>query len=125
MYHRIAHAAVDPWELAVDPDRFEQHLDVLRRTRTPMSLEEFIRRLDAGSLPADAVVVTFDDGYADNLFNAKPRLISADIPATVFLSTGYLGRPGEYWWDELARLTLLESCPDAITCTIGGSHAIF
>jgi peptidoglycan/xylan/chitin deacetylase (PgdA/CDA1 family) len=90
-----------------------------------LSLEEFIRRLDEGSLPANAVSVTFDDGYADNLINAKPRLELTAIPATVFLTTGYLGRSGEYWWDELARLILLESGPDTITCTIGGSTLSF
>lgn len=121
MYHRVAHASVDPWGLAVDPSHFEQHLDVLRRTRAPLSLEEFVRRLERGSLPANAVAVTFDDGYLDNLINAKPRLASAGVPATVFLPTGYLGRPEEYWWDELARLILLEDGPDAITCTIGGN----
>jgi peptidoglycan/xylan/chitin deacetylase (PgdA/CDA1 family) len=119
MYHRVAHAAVDPWELAVAPDRFGQQLDVLQRTRTPLSLEEFIRRLDQGSLPANAVALTFDDGYVDNLMNAKPRLASAGIPATVYLATGSLGSPDEYWWDELARLILLESGPRTITLAIG------
>jgi peptidoglycan/xylan/chitin deacetylase (PgdA/CDA1 family) len=125
VYHRIAHVAADPWELVVDPGRFEQHLDVLRRARTTMSLEEFIRLLDRGSLPRDAIAVTFDDGYCDNLLNAKPRLVAADIPATVFLATGYLGRDGEYWWDELARLLLVELGPDAITCTIGEHRQYF
>lgn len=125
VYHRIVHTTVDPWALAVDPGRFEQQLDVLRRTRSPMHLEEFIRRLDRGSLPRDAIAITFDDGYSDNLFNAKPRLVAAEVPATVFLATGYLGYRGEYWWDELARLLLLMPGPDAITCTIGGDNRYF
>ena len=37
MYHRVAALRVDPWELAVRPDRFAEQLDVLRRTRVPLA----------------------------------------------------------------------------------------
>jgi peptidoglycan/xylan/chitin deacetylase (PgdA/CDA1 family) len=49
-----------------------------------------------------AVAITFDDGYADLLANAKPLLERADVPATAFVVAGGLGRP--FWWDELAAL---------------------
>jgi peptidoglycan/xylan/chitin deacetylase (PgdA/CDA1 family) len=107
MYHRIASPRVDPWGLAVHPDRFEQHLAVLRRTRYPLPMSEFVSRLDRGTLPDNAVAVTFDDGYADNLREASPRLASAHVPATLFLATGFVGQRHEYWWDELARGILL------------------
>jgi peptidoglycan/xylan/chitin deacetylase (PgdA/CDA1 family) len=120
MYHRVAVEALDPWGNIVSPSNFEEHLDVLRRTRFPLSLTDFVSRHLHGMLPADAVAVTFDDGYVDNLFAAKPRLLAADIPATVFLATGYLGRPGEFWWDELARLVLTGTGPAALEVTVRG-----
>ena len=107
MYHRIASPRVDPWGLAVRPDRFEQHLAVLRRTRYPLPMSEFVSRLERGTLPDKAVAVTFDDGYVDNLREASPRLASARVPATLFLATGFVGQAHEYWWDELARGILL------------------
>ena len=55
----------------------------------------------AGTLPLDAVALTFDDGYVDNLVFGKPRLEAADLPATVFLATGYIDRFEPFWWDEL------------------------
>ena len=102
MYHRIADEPIDYWGLAVSPVRFEEHLRVLRRTRHPLPLAEFFRKLIAGTLPQTAVALTFDDGYVDNLVAGKPRLAAADVPATVFLTTGYLDRLEPFWWDELA-----------------------
>ena len=51
------------------------------------------------------IVVTFDDGYADNLWNAKP-LLNMLIPATMFVLSGYLVNRRSYWWDELDHLLL-------------------
>jgi peptidoglycan/xylan/chitin deacetylase (PgdA/CDA1 family) len=103
MYHRVAVPRVDPWELAVHPERFADQLAVLRSSRRPFALSEFVDRARRGSLPGDAVAVTFDDGYADTLRQARPRLAAAGIPATLFLATAFVGQRFEYWWDELAR----------------------
>ncbi|HEV2274361.1 MAG TPA: polysaccharide deacetylase family protein, partial [Acidobacteriaceae bacterium] len=58
-------------------------------------------------LPERPVAITFDDGYQDNLVHAKPILESFRIPATVFVTTGFLDNSAEVWSDELARLILL------------------
>lgn len=106
MYHRVAELAVDPWQLAVTPLQFEQQMRWLRRHRAPMPLDEMVRRLAAETLPGNAVAVTFDDGYVDNLAAAKPVLLRHGIPATLFVATGSIGQPEEFWWDELARLVV-------------------
>jgi peptidoglycan/xylan/chitin deacetylase (PgdA/CDA1 family) len=111
MYHSVSDQVLDPWGTSVSPAHFAQHLGVLRQERHPLALIDFVNRFRAGTLPADAVAVTFDDGYADNLIVAKPLLVEARIPATVFLATGYLQQAGEFWWDELTRLILLASGP--------------
>jgi peptidoglycan/xylan/chitin deacetylase (PgdA/CDA1 family) len=108
MYHRVATPAVDPWDLAVRPDRFAAQLEVLRATRRPLPMSEFVDRARRGKLPADAVAITFDDGYADTLTQARPRLTAAGIPATLFLATAFVGQRVEYWWDELARGLLVD-----------------
>jgi peptidoglycan/xylan/chitin deacetylase (PgdA/CDA1 family) len=119
MYHRIADEPVDYWGLAVSPAHFEEHLSVIRRTRHPFPLLKFVERLIAGTLPPDAVALTFDDGYVDNLESGLPRLVAADVPATVFLATGFLDRPDPFWWDELAALTLCDQAPKSFTIEIG------
>ena len=120
MYHRVADDPIDHWGLAVSPCRFEEHLQVLRATRHSLPLTEFVRALVAGTLPPDAVALTFDDGYVDNLVAAKPRLAAADVPATVFVTTGYVDRSEAFWWDELARLILPEGGPQSFELVIRG-----
>lgn len=106
MYHRVATPAVDPWDLAVSPHRFEEQVAALVAHRTVLPLAELARQAGAGELPADALAITFDDGYVDNLEVALPVLQRHAAPATVFVSTGYVGSDREYWWDELARMLL-------------------
>jgi peptidoglycan/xylan/chitin deacetylase (PgdA/CDA1 family) len=125
MYHRIADEPIDPWGLAVSPARFEEQLQVVCRIRHPLALTEFVRHLLAGTLPANAVALTFDDGYVDNLVSGKPRLAAADVPAIVFLATGYIDGPERFWWDELARIVLLESNPQSFDLTVGNESMRF
>jgi peptidoglycan/xylan/chitin deacetylase (PgdA/CDA1 family) len=55
------------------------------------------------------VVITFDDGYVENLYQAKPLLERYGVPATFFLTSGYIGQRREFWWDDLERLILQPS----------------
>jgi len=106
MYHRINEVDSDPWGLCVRPERFADHLEILRQEAVPLPLQEFVRASQKGVLPRRAVAITFDDGYVDNLSNAKPVLEQFHIPATVFVTSGYIGGKREFWWDELERILL-------------------
>jgi peptidoglycan/xylan/chitin deacetylase (PgdA/CDA1 family) len=122
LYHRIARPRSDQWALAVTPRRFGEHLEVLRRVARPMRLGELSRSLLDGGVPDGAVVVTFDDGYADNLHNARPLLERYDVPATIFIPSGFLGSENEFWWDELDRLLLQPGkLPGRLSLNINGS----
>jgi peptidoglycan/xylan/chitin deacetylase (PgdA/CDA1 family) len=48
------------------------------------------------------VMLTFDDGYRDNYEIAFPILRAYGLPATFFVTTGFLDRPRAAWWDEIA-----------------------
>ena len=74
MYHRVFETPSDPWELCVSPKHFDHHLDLLRRYYRVLSLKQLTNALKAAQLPKRGVVVTFDDGYGDNVWNAKPLL---------------------------------------------------
>lgn len=106
MYHRICTPERDPWQLCVTPSHFAEHLEVVRRHGPSMPVRDLTRGLAGGRAPRRAIVITLDDGYADNLHHARPLLERYDVPATVFVAAGYLGRPEGFWWDELERLVL-------------------
>lgn len=106
MYHRITSLENDPYLLAVTPEHFADQLEVIRECTSPISLRQLKQALMERRFPNRAVVITFDDGYADNLHNAKPLLERYEIPATVFVASGKVGKPYEFWWDELDRLVL-------------------
>jgi peptidoglycan/xylan/chitin deacetylase (PgdA/CDA1 family) len=111
MYHRIATPDVDPWGLSISPERFAEQVQALCARRTVLSMDAFVAQLRSRTLPHDAVALTFDDGYSDNLRQAKPILEAAGVPATVFLTTGRIGTDKEFWWDELARMVLARAEP--------------
>jgi peptidoglycan/xylan/chitin deacetylase (PgdA/CDA1 family) len=82
------------WGLSVTPAEFRAEMDWLRRagghTVTPTQL---IDALDGGpALPPRAVVLTFDDGYADFATAALPVLIADGFVATDFVVSGFIGR---------------------------------
>lgn len=121
MYHRVAPKGVDPWGLCVTPEHFAQQLEVIRRRGSPVRLRELAEALRTGRVPDRAVAVTLDDGYANNLYEAKPLLERYDTPATVFVTTAYLESAREFWWDELIRAVLEPArLPDALVLAIGG-----
>jgi len=98
IFHRVV-PAEDPF-FPDDPDvqRFASIMYAVASYFTPLSLEEALCRLEAGTLPPRAVCVTFDDGYADNLLLAGPILKRLGIPATVFVATGFLD--GRIMWND-------------------------
>jgi len=65
-----------------------------------MTLGDAAARLGRGELPPRAIVITFDDGYADNAEVALPILKRYGLPATFFVSTGFLDG-GRMWNDSV------------------------
>ncbi len=125
LYHRIATLPTDPQLLAVTPERFAEHLDLLRRHCTVLPLSELVGLREKGRASSRMVAITFDDGYADNLYEAKRLLDQARFPATAYVATGTLNTSLEFWWDELERLLLVpRSLPEELHLCLSGEHTV-
>ena len=122
MYHRITEPDLDPWGLSVSPQHFAEQLDVINKYFHPLTMQELLRHLERGKVPNRFVVVTFDDGYVDNLLNAKPLLEHFNVPATIFLVTEALVEDRNFWWDELEWALLQPgTLPDCLELRINDS----
>lgn len=100
IFHRVLAQpdAIFPGE--VDARQFDQMLGWVKRWCNVLPLDEAAARLKAGTLPARAAAITFDDGYADNHDIALPILQRHGLPATFFIATGYLDG-GRMWNDSV------------------------
>jgi len=100
-YHRV-NDDNDPFFPSTPTEFFQQQMEYISRNFRVMAVEEIVERMDAETLPRNAVAITFDDGYRDTLTHAAPILARYGLPATVFLATGFIGA-GEFpWFDRLA-----------------------
>lgn len=110
LYHRVFVPERDPQLLSVSPENFAEQMSWLSRKCTVLPLEELVDTAAIG-LPRNAVSITFDDGYFDNLTLARPILEESGVTATMFVSSGFLDSEREMWWDEAEQIFLGESSP--------------
>jgi peptidoglycan/xylan/chitin deacetylase (PgdA/CDA1 family) len=101
VYHRVTDLPSDPEMLAVTPANFRRQMEFLKEQFPILRFEE-----EWSGLKEPAIVVTFDDGYADNLLEALPILEEVGVPATFFVSTGRIGTDKEFWWHQLEGILL-------------------
>ena len=121
MYHRVgpAEGAIGPEACTVSRDELAADLDRLTTHATVVPLARLVDWLDGnGTLPADAVVLTFDDGYRDITTTVVPLLERYEAPATVYVSAGCVeNRQSPFAFRLLAALRERDSVPTT-GCTL-------
>lgn len=100
-YHRVNDEA-DPFFPSLSTEVFERQMAFVARAYVVLTVEELAQRMRRRALPRNALAITFDDGYRDNLTHAAPILARHGLPATVFLVTGVIGSAEPLWFDRLA-----------------------
>lgn len=97
-YHRVGADA----PLSVSVREFDAQLRFLRGRCRVVAAGELVACLRQGKpLPPRAVAITFDDGYEDNFTQALPLLQRYCLPATFFITAGWVGTGKVLWWDRL------------------------
>jgi len=112
----LCYHSVVPDEIAKDPlqygcfvseSEFSEQMSFLAQTMAPISVSRFQQWLYHGSsLPQNPVLVTFDDGYRNNLRHAVPILLKYEIPAAFFLTAAHIGQSRLLWPTEIYRAIL-------------------
>jgi peptidoglycan/xylan/chitin deacetylase (PgdA/CDA1 family) len=104
IFHRVLERADPLFPETPDASAFDALMSHVRRRFNVVSLADGVAHLADGTLPARALCVTFDDGYADNLAIAAPILRRHRMPATVFVATAFLD--GGCMWND----RIIEAC---------------
>jgi peptidoglycan/xylan/chitin deacetylase (PgdA/CDA1 family) len=94
MYHGVEQRS---GPLFVEPRLFAEHVAVIADSGLPvLTVGEVGELLRDGRLPARAVALTFDDGFASVVEHAAPLLLERDLRATVFCVAGRLGGANDW-----------------------------
>ncbi|MBN2097715.1 MAG: polysaccharide deacetylase family protein [Candidatus Omnitrophica bacterium] len=118
MYHHIDGDGEDS-SLSVSPENFRRQMQFLAAHKyNTISLAEFVQsKVKGEKLPHNSVVITFDDGYADNYGYAYPVLKEYQIPATIFVIVDAIGE------EEFVNLEQMKEMCASGVITIG-SHSL-
>ena len=107
-YHRVCDRSNDLLsspDLIVYRDNFAKQMKFLKENFNVVSLDDIARGIIEGNkVSRRDIAITFDDGYVDNYTHAFPILKDLGLPATIFLTTEYIGTARLFWWDKLGLI---------------------
>lgn len=112
LYHRVLPEIVasnNSYSYSITTDMFSEHMRYISENFTPISLDELQHHINHSRDKQLPVVITFDDGYKDTLEYAYPILKKYDIPATIYITTGFPERDVEIWWYELDEICRMKN----------------
>jgi len=107
MYHSVGKksSALDGYgpKLNVSTEAFQKQMKFLReRDYKVIPLTEFINRIKKKEkLPRKTIAITFDDGLKNNFTDAYPILKKYNLPATIFVSTDFIGEEKFLTWNDI------------------------
>lgn len=100
IFHRVLREQDPIFPLELDARRFERLMSIVAKVFHVLPLQDAVARLARDELPPRALTISFDDGYADNHDVAMPILQRLGLPATIFVTTGFLDG-GRMWNDTI------------------------
>lgn len=98
-FHRVNDALPEDG-LTHGSEKFEQYCEFFRRNFRIVPVSEQIAGCNSGNDVGGTLSITFDDGYRDNYEVAAPILRRLNLPATFFITTGFIGSQTIAPWDH-------------------------
>ncbi len=103
MFHRVLPGASR--SLGIPTDIFHRQLEELKRNFNVQPLDLLLKQYREGTLAPHSVAITFDDGYSDFAEFVWPALKEHNLPATIFVATGFVD--GDCWmWPDILKFAL-------------------
>lgn len=119
MFHRVLPRDGEAWqhseqEYAMGVEEFDFCLRFFKRHYAVVSLDQ-VREAAEGEalLPANALLISFDDGWHDNVEYAQPLLAKHGLRATIFVNADAVRQQGERWWQD-ALVEVAHKRPEAL-----------
>jgi peptidoglycan/xylan/chitin deacetylase (PgdA/CDA1 family) len=117
MYHRIYD---DEYINGIPPLEFEKQIAYLSKHFNILPIEQLIQDFNNNRVKPYSLALTFDDGHHDFYTNAWPILKKYNLPASLYITTGFVD--GTTWlWPDLLKYILLNSKIDRLSVATIGS----
>ncbi|MBD3640942.1 MAG: polysaccharide deacetylase family protein [Marinobacter sp.] len=118
MYHRISERE-DCGRITVS--QFEHHLNIIKKHFNPVPLSSLVSQNSKTCVKNNSVAITFDDGYYDFAEYAFPLLKANNIPATIFITTGFVN--GDLWlWPDQIKYAIDNAARESISLEVLGGE---
>jgi len=105
MYHRVID---EPFVAGLAPERFSQQMEYIAQKFRVIPINQLVEELTNGKVKPYTLALTFDDGHADFYTNTWPVLRNFQLPASLYVTTGFIDQ--KLWlWPDLLRYVLLKT----------------
>jgi peptidoglycan/xylan/chitin deacetylase (PgdA/CDA1 family) len=123
-YHRVGYkGTLSSLSQRAGPE-FESQIRYLSKAYEVLPLDKLAEYVQGReTLPRKAVAITFDDGYKDNYIYAYPILKKYGVPATIFLTTGYIDSGNLFWFDKVTYV-IQNTCLKALELGELGTYSL-
>ena len=99
--------------ISANPEMFEQQMRFIKKNFNVINFQIMQQMIDAGEkIPKGTLIITFDDGYADNYDIVFPILKKYDLTATIFTLTSSIN-DGEPFWFEIVKY-FFDTCKSGV-----------
>lgn len=103
-YHRVLPDSIISQDsilnIAVSISNFRKQIKYLKNNFSILPINNFLRHINSESKQFK-ILITFDDGYKDNLDHAFPILKEFNVPAIIYVITKFIGNTSLPWWNKL------------------------
>ncbi len=103
-YHRISRDWRGNDYIAIPRDVFEAHIKFIKNNFKTVSMFDGLKGLEKNDSKEIYATINLDDGYRDNYLYAYPILKKYNVPATIFLTTDFIGKTHRFWWDRVGDI---------------------